>query len=108
NALLESCDLPAEAVDLCIIPEGNTKYLRDELEMAGLLTNNWLALENKVFENLSLVGNTGSAALPLALDYAWKTGRAKPGDCLLLLSIEISKWIYAGMGLIWSATPYRR
>src|SRR5216110_3267150 len=107
NALLKSCDLSVETVDLCIIPEGNTKYLRDELQAAGLLTDDWLALEHKVFENLSLVGNTGSAALPLALDYAWKTGRVNPGDRLLLVSIEISKWIYAGMGLIWSAAPYQ-
>ncbi len=106
--LLEQCGLPARAVDLCIIPEGNTRYLRDELEREGLLTTTWQALEGRIFENLSLVGNTGSAALPLALDYAWKTGRLRMGDRLLLLALESSKWLYAGMGLIWSARPYQQ
>jgi 3-oxoacyl-[acyl-carrier-protein] synthase-3 len=104
--LLACAHVRAETIDLCIIPEGNTRYLRDELSQAGLLTDEWLALDDKIFENLALVGNTGSAALPLALDYAWKTGRVKSGDRLMLLAIESSKWIYAGMVLVWSALPY--
>jgi 3-oxoacyl-[acyl-carrier-protein] synthase-3 len=104
--VLQRSGVTADSIDLCIIPEGNTGYLREELERAGLLTPEWLALDGKVFENLALVGNTGSAALPLALDHAWKTGAAKSGDRLLLLAIESSKWIYAGMVLTWAAAPY--
>ena len=33
----------------------------------------------------------------LALDDAMKTGKIKPGDRVMLLAIETSKWIYAGM-----------
>jgi 3-oxoacyl-[acyl-carrier-protein] synthase III len=103
--VLLSSGVSAESIDLCIIPEGNTGYLQEELREAGLLTPEWIALNKKVFENLSLVGNTGSAALPLALDYAWKTGRVRHGDRVMVLAIETSKWIYAGMVLTWSAPP---
>jgi len=80
--------------------------MTDELRKAGLLTPEWLALEDKIFENLATVGATGSAAVPLAMDHAWKTGRVKRGDRVLVLALETSKWIYAGMVLPWTAPAY--
>jgi len=100
---LRRCGVAAEAIDVCVIPEGNAGYMTDELREAGLLTPEWLALEDKIFENLSLVGATGSAAVPLAVDYAWSTGRVKAGDMMMILAIETSKWKYAGMVLPWTA-----
>jgi 3-oxoacyl-[acyl-carrier-protein] synthase-3 len=97
--------VPAEDIDLCLIPEGNAGYITEELEEAGLLTPEWTALEGKIFENLADVGATGSAAVPLCLDYAWKTGAVKQGDEVMLLAIETSKWIYAGMVFPWTAPP---
>lgn len=102
---LERAGVSAEAVDMCVIPEGNATYMTDELREAGLLTPEWTALEPKIFENLSLVGATGSAAAPIALDYAWKTGAVKEGDIVMLLAIETSKWKYGGMVLPWTAAP---
>jgi 3-oxoacyl-[acyl-carrier-protein] synthase III len=93
----------AKEIDMCVIPEGNAGYMTDELREAGLLTPEWLALEDKIFENLSIVGATGSAAVPLALDYAWTTGKLKQGDLVMILAIETSKWKYAGMVLPWTA-----
>jgi 3-oxoacyl-[acyl-carrier-protein] synthase-3 len=101
--VLRGSGVSAEAIDLCVIPEGNAGYMTDELREAGLLTPEWTALEDKIFENLTLVGATGSAAVPLAMDYAWKTGKVKQGDQVMLLAIETSKWIYAGMVLTWTA-----
>jgi 3-oxoacyl-[acyl-carrier-protein] synthase III len=101
--VLKQCGVSAESIDLCVIPEGNAGYMTDELRKAGLLTPEWLALEDKIFENLAIVGATGSAAVPLALDHAWKTGRVKRGDRVMLLALETSKWIYAGMVLPWTA-----
>jgi len=100
---LTRCGVAAEAINICVIPEGNAGYMTDELREAGLLTPEWLALEDKIFENLSLVGATGSAAVPLAVDYAWTTGRVKAGDMMMILAIETSKWKYAGMVLPWTA-----
>jgi len=105
TAVLASSGMTADEIDLCVIPEGNAGYMVEELKEAGLLTPEWLALEGKIYENLTEVGATGSAAVPLALDDAWKKGRVKPGDTVMLLAIETSKWKYAGMVLEWSAVP---
>jgi 3-oxoacyl-[acyl-carrier-protein] synthase-3 len=107
NELLAGSGIPATEIDLCIIPEGNAGYMVAELEEAGLLTPEWLALEGKIFENLAEVGATGSAAVPLALDKAWRTERVRPGDRVMLLAIETSKWKYAGMILDWTAPSPR-
>jgi 3-oxoacyl-[acyl-carrier-protein] synthase-3 len=100
---LERSRVDADSIDLCVIPEGNAGYVTEELRQAGLLTPEWTSLESKIFENLASVGATGSAAVPLALDYAWRTGRLSDGDRVMLLAIETSKWIYAGMVLTWTA-----
>jgi len=93
----------AEAIDICVIPEGNATYMTDELREAGLLTPEWLTIEPKIFENLGIVGATGSAAVPLAIDYAWKTGAVNDGDTVMLLAIETSKWKYGGVVFPWTA-----
>ncbi len=105
RATVAAAGISADAVDVCVIPEGNAEYMTDELREAGLLTPEWTALEGKIFENLSLVGATGSAAVPLALDYGWKTGRLRPGQLVMLLAIETSKWKYAGWVFPWTAKP---
>jgi 3-oxoacyl-[acyl-carrier-protein] synthase-3 len=104
--VLRASGTAAEDIDLCVIPEGNAGYMVEELRQAGLLTPEWVALEGKIFENLTEVGATGSAAVPLALDLAWKTARVKQGDRVMLLAIETSKWKYAGTVLTWTAAPY--
>jgi 3-oxoacyl-[acyl-carrier-protein] synthase III len=104
--VLRASGVAAEDIDVCVIPEGNAGYMVEELRQAGLLTPEWIALEGKIFENLTEVGATGSAAVPLALDLAWKTGRVKQGDRVMLLAIETSKWKYAGAVLTWTAAPY--
>ena len=105
RATVEGSGIDAETIDICIIPEGNASYMTDELRNAGLLTPEWTALEPKIFENLALVGATGSAAVPIALDYAWRTGRIAKGDTVMLLAIETSKWKYGGVVLPWTAEP---
>jgi 3-oxoacyl-[acyl-carrier-protein] synthase III len=102
---VDRAGVSAESVDICVIPEGNAPYMTEELREAGLLTPEWTALEPKIFENLTLVGATGSAAVPLAVDYAWKTGRLSEGDEVMLLAIETSKWKYAGTVFTWTAPP---
>jgi 3-oxoacyl-[acyl-carrier-protein] synthase III len=103
TAVLNGSGVTADEIDLCVIPEGNAGYMVEELKEAGLLTPEWLALEGKIYENLTEVGATGSAAVPLALDDAWRKGRVKRGDIVMLLAIETSKWKYAGMVLEWTA-----
>ena len=102
---LAHCDVEADSIDMCVIPEGNATYMTDELREAGLLTAEWTSLEPKIFENLSMVGATGSAAVPLAVDYAWKTGAIKQGEMMMLLAIETSRWKYGGTVFPWTAEP---
>lgn len=106
--LLRVTGVAAEEIDLCVIPEGNAGYMVEELKEADLLTPEWLALEGKIYENLTEVGATGSAAVPLALDDAWRKGRLAHGDRIALLAIETSKWIYAGSIVDWSIAPRPR
>jgi 3-oxoacyl-[acyl-carrier-protein] synthase III len=60
-------------------------------------------LSKTIVENLTDVGATGSAAVPLALDAGWTEGRIRPGDTVLLLAIEASRYLYAGLTLTWEA-----
>jgi len=105
KATLERSGAKAEEIDHCVIPEGNAAYMTDELREAGLLTPEWTELEPKIFENLALVGATGSAAVPIALDYGWKTGAIKQGEMIMLLAIETSRWKYGGLVFPWTAAP---
>jgi 3-oxoacyl-[acyl-carrier-protein] synthase-3 len=100
--VLRCSGVSAGEIDVCVLPEGNAGYMTDEMRAAGLITSDWLAIQDKIVENLALVGATGSAAVPLALDFGWQTGRIKQGDRVLLLAIETSKWKYAGMVLPWT------
>jgi 3-oxoacyl-[acyl-carrier-protein] synthase-3 len=105
RATVAQAGISADAVDVCIIPEGNAEYMTDELREAGLLTPEWTALEHRIFENLSIIGATGSAAVPLAVDYGWKTGKLVAGQIVMLLAIETSKWKYGGWVFPWTAAP---
>ena len=50
---------------------------------------------DQVVVNLDRYGNTSAASVPLALDEAVRTGRARPGDTVLLVAF--------GGGLTWSS-----
>lgn len=92
--------------DAIVLPEGNADYFADEFEHAGLSPDEIAALDGRVVENLAEVGATGSAAVPLSLDAGWTSGRIKPGDRIVLLGIEASRYVYTGLALTWHApTP---
>jgi 3-oxoacyl-[acyl-carrier-protein] synthase-3 len=93
----------AESVDHCLIPEGNVGWMLDSLREAGLMTAEWTAMEGKIFDNLAQTGACGCAAVPLFLDHGWRTGLVKPGDRVLLIGVEATKWIYAGIVCDWTA-----
>ncbi len=98
---LRHAGVSANEIDCCIIPEGNTGYLRDDLEQSGYLSEAWEVLEERVADNLQYVGNTGSPAVLLAWEHAVNEGRIKEGDLVMLLAIESSKWLFAGTVLRW-------
>lgn len=95
--------VPVESVDWCMIPEGNVGWMLDALKASGLRTTEWVALEGKIFDNLAMTGAVGCAAVPLFLDEGWRSGKVKPGQRIMLVGIEATKWIYAGIVMNWTA-----
>lgn len=99
--LLDATNTLYNEPSIVVIPEGNAGYVTQELLERDELPDYWLALKDRIYENLDVVGATGSAAVPLALHQAVVDGRLKPGETALLLAIETSKWIYAGARMKW-------
>lgn len=89
--------------DAVVLPEGNADYFADEYEAAGLSAEDKGALNGRIVENLAEVGATGSAAVPLSLDAGWTSGRIRPGDRIVLLGIEASRYVYTGLSVTWRA-----
>jgi 3-oxoacyl-[acyl-carrier-protein] synthase-3 len=77
----------------------------DSMRELGILTPEWQALDGRIFDNLALTGACGCAAVPLFLDHAWRTGMIKPGQRVVLIGVEATKWIYAGIVCDWTAPP---
>lgn len=98
---LSKAGVSAKDIQGCIIPEGNTGYLRDDLQRSGKLSEEWLEIENRVYDNLKYVGNTGSPAVLLAFEHAVRTGKVNQGDNVMFLAIETSKWLFAGTVFQW-------
>jgi 3-oxoacyl-[acyl-carrier-protein] synthase III len=100
---LAGADLAAASVDLCLVPEGNVGWMLDSLREAGLMTAEWLALQDRIVDNLAQTGAVGCAAVPLFLDHEWREGNLRPGQRVLLVGVESTKWIYAGIVVDWTA-----
>jgi 3-oxoacyl-[acyl-carrier-protein] synthase-3 len=101
--MLRRSGLALEELNACVLPEGNAEYFASEYGTAGLSEADQNTLSKIIVENLTDVGATGSAAVPLALDAGWTEGRVRPGDKVLLLAIEASRYVYAGLTLTWEA-----
>ncbi len=104
--MLERSGLALSDLDACVLPEGNAEYFASEYGTAGLSDEDQAVLSKTIVENLTDVGATGSAAVPLALDAGWAEGRIRPGHKVLLLAIEASRYVYAGLTLTWEAPPF--
>ena len=85
--LLAECNLSPADIDL-IIPHQVNQRIID----AAFADLNFPS--DKLMVNLSRYGNTSAASIPIALDEAMRTGRAAPGDRVLLIAF--------GGGLTWA------
>jgi 3-oxoacyl-[acyl-carrier-protein] synthase III len=103
--VLEATGTPAEEIDLLVTPEADTEWMVSALTDRGMPPETWAALAPKIVNALPRIGAPGCAALPLGLDEAWRSGRIAPGQRLLLLGMETTKWIYAGLVVDWTAPP---
>jgi 3-oxoacyl-[acyl-carrier-protein] synthase-3 len=87
NESLFECDLTPGDIDLVIPHQVNQRIIDAAFADLDFPTD-------KLMVNLDRYGNTSSASIPIALDEAMRTGRAAPGDRVLLIAF--------GGGLTWA------
>jgi 3-oxoacyl-[acyl-carrier-protein] synthase-3 len=85
---LAECQALGVNIDLLIPHQVNQRIIDAALEHTGFPAS-------KVMVNLAKYGNTSAASVPIALDEALRSGRAKPGDTVLLVAF--------GGGLTWGS-----
>ena len=87
--ILERFNLSADDISCIIPPQAN-------LRIIDLLSTRLGIKKDKFFVNLDRYGNTSAASVPLALDEAFRNGRIKSGDYVLLMAF--------GAGLTWATS----
>lgn len=100
---LKVANLKFEDVDKFIIPQTNPNNLYDNINHLIKTDKNfnWEEAQNKIFINADRVGDTGSAALCLALDEMNKRKLIKKGNIVMMVGAEASKWTYGGVVFKW-------
>jgi 3-oxoacyl-[acyl-carrier-protein] synthase-3 len=90
--VLKQCGVSSDQVAWFIPHQANYRILE---AVAGQLN---VGLD-RFPSNLDRFGNTSAASIPLALEEAWRKGKIKHGDLILLVAF--------GSGLTWGATLLR-
>lgn len=92
ETVLERAGLGKEDIDLLIPHQANMRIIEAARKRFGLA-------EEKVVITIDKYGNTSASSIPIALDEAVRTGRAKAGQLLTMVAF--------GGGLTWGATAVR-
>jgi 3-oxoacyl-[acyl-carrier-protein] synthase-3 len=90
--VLQEAGVCPEQLDLFIPHQANqriTDAVRDRLGVSP----------EKVYSNISRIGNTSSASIPICLDECVRSGRIKKGDLILMSAF--------GAGVTWGAVLMR-
>lgn len=90
--VLEKAGMCARQIDLFIPHQANQRIadaVRERLNIPA----------EKVYSNISRIGNTSSASIPICLDECVRSGRIKRGDLLLMAAF--------GAGVTWGAVLMR-
>jgi 3-oxoacyl-[acyl-carrier-protein] synthase-3 len=95
NWLTEERDYDLSRVDLFIPPQANARLI-------GLVGTQLGVSPKKVFSNFERVGNTVSASIYIALDELNKQAKLKPGNLLVLVPAEATKWLYGAIVVRWT------
>jgi len=90
--VLSEAGLTEADVDWLIPHQANNRIITSTAKRLGIPME-------RVFVNIEKYGNTSSASVPIAIDEAWRGGKIKKGDILVLTAI--------GGGLAWAAAAYR-
>jgi len=90
--VLAKCDVKSEQVAWFIPHQANSRILEAVASQLNVSMDRFPS-------NLDRYGNTSAASIPLALEEAWKDGKIKHGDLVLIVAF--------GAGLTWGATLLR-
>ena len=90
--VLKNAGLTTDDIDLFIPHQANQRITEAVRERLGLTSE-------KVYSNISRIGNTSSASIPICLDECVQSGRLKKGDLVLMSAF--------GAGVTWGAVLMR-
>lgn len=90
--VLERTGITVQDVSLYLLHQANIRIITAAVEQLGIPPE-------KVFNNIQRYGNTSGASVPIALDEAFREGRVKRGDTVLLSGF--------GAGLTWGTALFR-
>jgi 3-oxoacyl-[acyl-carrier-protein] synthase III len=90
--VLEEAKVSAEEIDLFIPHQANQRITEAVRERLGVPAE-------KVYSNISRVGNTSSASIPICLDECVRSGRVQKGDLILMSAF--------GAGVTWGSVLMR-
>ena len=91
--LLKKNGFSTKDVSLLVPHQANLRIIEFLRERLGLS-------QDQVFVNIQKYGNTSAASIPLALYEAWKSGKLKPEDLVLLVAFG-GGFTFGGMLLRW-------
>jgi 3-oxoacyl-[acyl-carrier-protein] synthase-3 len=92
RAALDAAGMPADSVRWVVPHQANLRIIAQIAERLGI------SMERFVI-NIERYGNTSSASIPIALDEAFRDGRIKPGDTVLMCAL--------GAGVSWGSALVR-
>ncbi len=89
RSLLEKAGVAAEDVRWLIPHQANARIMKTVADRLGFGPD-------RVISDVERIGNTSAASVPIALDEAWRDGRIRRGDLVLMTSF--------GAGMAWGAS----
>ena len=92
QVVLENAGVTSEDVSLFVLHQANIRIIDHAMKVLEIP-------RCKVYNNLDRVGNTSAASIPLALDEAYREGRIRRGDLVLMCGF--------GAGLTWGTSLFR-
>jgi 3-oxoacyl-[acyl-carrier-protein] synthase-3 len=90
--VLKKAEVTADDIDLFIPHQANQRITEAVRERLGVSSE-------KLYSNISRIGNTSSASIPICLDECVQSGRLKKGDLILMAAF--------GAGVTWGAVLMR-
>jgi 3-oxoacyl-[acyl-carrier-protein] synthase-3 len=101
---LQAVSIPVDLVDIIIPAAANFNYFKKDEYMDRLSEEKQdfvRAIRERIFTNFEFVGNVPSAAIYLALNDLFESGRLNDGDLLLLTSVEGATWGWGSSLVRW-------